>query len=69
MVTIDVAVILAIVAILLLRRPVAPRKRGDTFLVMLIVLVLGVLIAPTALGQGITEMMGELSNALTSLGN
>ncbi|MFI0241028.1 hypothetical protein [Streptomyces sp. NPDC016845] len=69
MVTIDVAVILAIVAILLLRRPVAPRKRGDTVLVMLILLVLGVLIAPTALGQAITDMMGELSDALTSIGD
>ncbi|MEU6390976.1 hypothetical protein [Streptomyces sp. NPDC046939] len=68
MVTIDVAVILAVIAILLLRRPVQPRKRGDTALVMVILLVLGVLIAPTALGQAITDMMGQLANALTSLG-
>ncbi|MGY0020794.1 hypothetical protein [Streptomyces sp. cg35] len=68
MITVSVALLLAVIAFMLLRRPVGPRKRGDTFFTMLVALVLGVLIAPTALGQGITDVMSQLANAISQIG-
>ncbi|MEU6841555.1 hypothetical protein ABZ930_06725 [Streptomyces sp. NPDC046716] len=69
MITIDVAVLLGIIAFFLLRRPVAPRKRVDTFFVMLVALVLGVLIAPTPFGEGIANVMNQLSTSISNWGN
>lgn len=66
MVTINIALLLGIIAILLLRRPVAPRKRGDTLMVMIILLVIGVLIAPTPFGQSITNGMSQLATSISN---
>ncbi|MCQ4209245.1 hypothetical protein [Streptomyces longispororuber] len=65
MVTINVALLLGVIAILLLRRPVVARKRGDTLMVMIILLVIGVLIAPTALGEAITNGMSQLATNIS----
>ncbi|WP_353946801.1 hypothetical protein ABII15_37730 [Streptomyces sp. HUAS MG91] len=69
MITIDVAVLLGIIALVLLRRPVAPRKRVDTFLVMLVAFVLGILVAPTPFGEGVANVMNQLSTSISSWGN
>ncbi|MBO1330652.1 hypothetical protein [Streptomyces sp. VRA16 Mangrove soil] len=68
-ITVDVAVLLAVIAILLLRRPVQARKRSDTLLTMIIVLILGILIAPTEFGQGVVNMVGQIANSLSGIGS
>ncbi|GAA2295697.1 hypothetical protein OKJ48_29440 [Streptomyces kunmingensis] len=68
MVTLSVTLILIIIAIMLLRRPVAARGRGDTALVMALVLILGVLIAPTSFGQAITSGVNQLATSISSWG-
>ena len=49
--TINVAVLLAVIIIVRLRRRTQARKRSDEQLTVLIVLVFGVLVAPTAFGR------------------
>ena len=44
------------------------RKRSDEQLTVLIVLVFGVLVAPTAFGQGIADVVGQLANGITDSG-
>ncbi|WP_338703178.1 hypothetical protein V2W30_38170 [Streptomyces sp. Q6] len=68
MVTVDVAVLLAVIVFFLWRRPPAPRKRSDTTLTLLLVLVLGVLIAPTEFGQAISDFVGQVVNSVESFG-
>jgi hypothetical protein len=63
--TINVAVLLAVVIILRLRRRTEARSRNDEKLTVLIVLVFGVLIAPTAFGQGILNVVGQLAGGIT----
>ncbi|MFJ8825065.1 hypothetical protein ACIREE_25200 [Streptomyces sp. NPDC102467] len=53
---------------MLLRRPVGPRKRGDTALVMAIMLVLGVLIAPSAFGQAISNGVNQIATTISGWG-
>lgn len=67
--TIDLAVLLAVVIVLLWRRRVAPRTRLDTGMTMAVVLVFGVLIAPTAFGQGILDAVGEVAQGVTEVGS
>lgn len=67
--TIDLAVLLAVVIIVLLRRRVAPRTRMDTALTMTVVLVFGVLIAPTDFGQGIQDAVGRLTEDISQAGS
>ncbi|MEV2236122.1 hypothetical protein AB0H69_47300 [Streptomyces phaeochromogenes] len=66
--TINVAVLLAVIIIVRLRRRTQARKRSDEQLTVLIVLVFGVLVAPTAFGQGITDVVGQLANGITDSG-
>lgn len=63
-VTVNVAVLLAVVIILRTRRRTQARSRGDEVLTVLLVLVFGVLIAPTAFGQAI---LGAVVHALEQL--
>ncbi|MGA5363972.1 hypothetical protein [Streptomyces purpurascens] len=60
MLTINVAVLLAVIIILRLRRRTQARSRWDEKLTVVIVLVFGVLIAPTAFGQGILDVVVQL---------
>ncbi|MCX4666125.1 hypothetical protein OG453_05520 [Streptomyces sp. NBC_01381] len=69
MLTIDLAVLLAVVIVMLWRRRVAPRTRLDTGMTMAVVLVFGVLIAPTAFGQGILDAVGEVAQGVTDVGS
>ncbi|MFI6089402.1 hypothetical protein [Streptomyces sp. NPDC051218] len=67
--TIDLAVLLAVVIIVLLRRRVAPRTKFDTGMTMAVVLVFGVLIAPTAFGQWILDAVRELAQGISDTGS
>ena len=66
--TINVAVLLAVIIIVRLRRRTQARKRSDEQLTVLIVLVFGVLVAPTAFGQEIADVVGQLANGITGSG-
>ena len=66
--TINVAVLLAVIIIVRLRRRTQARKRSDEQLTVLIVLVFGVLVAPTAFGQGIADVVGQFADGITDSG-
>ncbi|MER7048397.1 MULTISPECIES: hypothetical protein [Streptomyces] len=65
MLTINVAVLLAVIVVWRLRRRTQARSRFDEKLTVVIVLALGVLIAPTSVGQGIQNILGELASGVT----
>ncbi|MFF8604263.1 hypothetical protein ACF065_35270 [Streptomyces sp. NPDC015232] len=65
MVTINVAVLLAVVVIWRLRRRTEARSRFDEKLTVVIVLALGVLLAPTPVGEGIVNVVGQLASGVT----
>ncbi|MFE9604812.1 hypothetical protein [Streptomyces hokutonensis] len=67
--TINVAILLAVIIVLRLGRRTEARSRNDEKLTVGIVLVFGVLIAPTAFGQGILNVMGELAQGVTQSGS
>ncbi|MGW0477172.1 hypothetical protein [Streptomyces coeruleorubidus] len=66
--TINVAVLLAVIIILRLRRRTEARSRNDEKLTVVIVLVFGVLIAPTAFGQGILDVVVQLVQGVSQSG-
>ncbi|MEU7201473.1 hypothetical protein [Streptomyces sp. NPDC045470] len=68
MLTINPAVLLAIVVIVRLRRRTEARSRFDEKMTVVIVLALGVLIAPTPVGQGILNILGRLASGVTQAG-
>ncbi|MFG3309650.1 hypothetical protein [Streptomyces wuyuanensis] len=65
MVTINVAVLLAVVVFVRLRRRTEARSRFDEKLTVVIVLALGILLAPTAVGEGILNVLGQLVGGVT----
>ncbi|MBW1602332.1 hypothetical protein JJV70_09450 [Streptomyces sp. JJ66] len=67
--TIDVAALLAIVILLRLRRRTEARKRSDEQLTVLIVLVFGILVAPTGFGEGVADLVGQLTHGLSQSGS
>ncbi|CAL9662944.1 hypothetical protein SUDANB108_07100 [Streptomyces sp. enrichment culture] len=68
LVTINVAVLLAVIIILRLRRRTHARSRNDEKLTVVIVLVFGVLIAPTAFGQGILDVVAQVVQGVSTAG-
>ncbi|MEV8550828.1 hypothetical protein AB0L04_13490 [Streptomyces glaucescens] len=68
MLTINVAVLLAVIVVWRLRRRTEARSRFDERLTVGIVLALGVLIAPTPAGQGIRSIRGQLTSGVTQAG-
>ncbi|MGA5207911.1 hypothetical protein [Streptomyces variegatus] len=68
LVTINVAVLLAVIIILRLRRRTQARSRFDEKLTVVIVLVFGVLIAPTAFGQGILDVVVQVVQGVSQSG-
>ncbi|MFE0805288.1 hypothetical protein [Streptomyces sp. NPDC058812] len=66
MLTINVAVLLAVIIVLRLRRRTHARSRNDEKLTVLIVLVFGILVAPTAFGQGVLDVAGQLAAGITN---
>ncbi|MEU7584091.1 hypothetical protein AB0B50_41655 [Streptomyces sp. NPDC041068] len=69
MLSIDVAVLLAVVIFFLWRRRVQARSRLDTGLTMAVVLVFGILVAPTDFGQGIQNVVGNLAQGISDSGS
>ncbi|WP_405798189.1 hypothetical protein [Streptomyces sp. NBC_01506] len=67
--TINVALLLAVVIVLRLRRRTQSRSRRDEKLTVLIVMVFGVLIAPTSFGQGVLNVVGQLADSVTQSGS
>ncbi|MGW3361187.1 hypothetical protein ACWDFL_38435 [Streptomyces bungoensis] len=65
MLTINVAVLLAVIVVWRLRRRTEARSRFDEKLTVVIVLALGVLIAPTPAGQGVLNILGQLASGIT----
>lgn len=68
MLTINLAVLLAIIVIVRLRRRTEARSRFDEKMTVVIVLALGVLIAPTPVGQGFLNILGQLASGVTQAG-
>ncbi|MER6288417.1 hypothetical protein [Streptomyces sviceus] len=67
--SINVAVLLAVIIVVRLRRRTHARSRNDEKLTVVIVLVFGVLIAPTAFGQTILDVVGQLAQGVTQSGS
>ena len=63
--TINVAVLLAVIVFFRLRRRTHSRSRFDEKMSVVIVLALGVLLAPTPVGQGILNVLGQLASGVT----
>ncbi|GAA1288716.1 hypothetical protein OHU25_40855 [Streptomyces sp. NBC_00117] len=58
--TLNVAVLLAVIIYFRIRRRVQARSRSDQWVTVSIVLVFGVLIAPTEFGQGLLDVLGNV---------
>ncbi len=69
MLTIDVAVLLAVVLVLRLRRRVHARSRADQSTTVALALVFGLLIAPTSLGRGILDVVGQVAEGVSETGS
>ncbi|WP_020120027.1 hypothetical protein [Streptomyces canus] len=67
--TINVAVLLAVIVFVRIRRRVQARSRSDQWLTVAVVLVLGILVAPTAFGQGVLDVVGQLAQGVTESGS
>ncbi|MET8078491.1 hypothetical protein [Streptomyces sp. NPDC005303] len=67
--TINVAVLLAVIVFVRIRRRVQARSRSDQWLTVAVVLVLGILVAPTAFGQGVLDVVGQLAQGVSESGS
>ncbi|WP_410342066.1 hypothetical protein [Streptomyces scabiei] len=68
MVTINVAVLLAIIIVVRLRRRTHSRSRFDEKMTVVICLTFGVLIAPTAFGKSVLDVVTQLAQGLSKAG-
>ncbi|MFD8145631.1 hypothetical protein [Streptomyces sp. NPDC059708] len=68
MLSIDVAVLLGVIVVLRLRRRVEARSRRDERMTVLIVLALGIVLAPTELGRGFADVLGQLVGSVSRAG-
>ncbi|MFD9907980.1 hypothetical protein [Streptomyces sp. NPDC059063] len=65
--TINVAVLLAVVLVLLIRRRVQARSRVDQTTTLAVAVVFGVLVAPTDFGQGILHTVSDLVRNISDM--
>ncbi|MFJ6486395.1 MULTISPECIES: hypothetical protein [unclassified Streptomyces] len=68
MLTINMAVLLAFIVFLRLRRRTEARSRSDEKMTVVIVLALGIVLAPTDVGQGIASFLGQLVSGASQAG-
>ncbi|MEU6572164.1 hypothetical protein [Streptomyces parvulus] len=68
MLTINVVVLLAVIIVVRLRRRTEARSRNDEKLTVLVVLVFGILVAPTAFGRGVLDVVGQLASGINDTG-
>lgn len=59
-VTLNLAVLLAVIIFFRVRRQVQARSRSDQWLTVAIVFLFGLLVAPTDFGQGTVHVIGQL---------
>jgi hypothetical protein len=62
------SLLLAVVIVVRLRRRTEARSRDDEKLTVLIVLVFGVLVAPTGFGQGVLDVVGQSASGINDAG-
>ncbi|OKH94795.1 hypothetical protein [Streptomyces uncialis] len=67
MLSVDVALLLGVIVVLRLRRRTESRSRNDEKMTVLIVLLLGVLIAPTPFGQWMRDVLGRLVHGVAGI--
>ncbi|MCD7441235.1 hypothetical protein K4B79_23800 [Streptomyces lincolnensis] len=67
--TINVALLLAVVIFVRLRRRTQARSRADEKMTVAIVLVFGILIAPTAFGRGVLDIVSQLARSISESGS
>lgn len=67
--TVNFAVLLAVIIVLRLGRRTQARSRNDEKLTVVIVLVFGVLIAPTAFGRTVFDVVGQVAQGVTQSGS
>lgn len=67
MLTINVTLLLAVIVVLRLRRRTQARSRNDEYLSAAIVLVLGVLLAPTKFGHGVVHTVAQLAQDIAHI--
>jgi hypothetical protein len=67
--TINLTLLLAVVIVVRIRRRVQARSRSDQWLTVAIVLVFGILVAPTAFGRGVLDVVGQLARSVTASGS
>ncbi|MFD8542070.1 hypothetical protein [Streptomyces rubrogriseus] len=68
MLTINAAVLLAVIIMVWLRRRTRARSRNDKKLTVLIVLVFGIFVAPTAFGQDVLDVVGQQASGINDAG-
>ncbi|MFF3261936.1 hypothetical protein [Streptomyces sp. NPDC002932] len=68
MLTINLGVLLAVIVVFRLRRRTQARSRTDEKFTVVIVLALGVVIAPTPVGEGILDFLGQLVSGISDSG-
>ncbi|MFE6225388.1 hypothetical protein [Streptomyces sp. NPDC057854] len=68
MMTINVAVLLAVIVVMRLRRRTQARSRVEERNTALFVLALGIVIAPTPLGQGLFDVIKHLVSGVSQVG-
>ncbi|MEU9646357.1 hypothetical protein [Streptomyces sp. NPDC048188] len=68
MLTSNVAVLLAVIIVVRLRRRTEARSRNDEKLTVLIVLVFGIVVAPTGFGQSVLDAVGQLASGINDAG-
>ncbi|MFG2720751.1 hypothetical protein ACGFW5_20995 [Streptomyces sp. NPDC048416] len=66
--TINVAVLLAVIIFVRIRRRVQARSRSDQWLTVVIVMVFGLLVAPTGFGQGVLNAVGQVVQNISQSG-
>jgi hypothetical protein len=66
--TINVAILLAVIIVVRLRRRTEARSRFDEKLTVVIVLVFGVLVAPTSFGHWILNAVAQLARSVSQVG-
>jgi hypothetical protein len=67
--TINVALLLAVVIFVRLRRRTQARSRADEKMTVAIVLVFGILIAPTAFGRRVLDIVSQLARSISESGS
>ncbi len=68
MMTINVAVLLVVIVVMRLRRRTQARSRVEERNTALFVLALGIVIAPTPLGQGLFDVIKQLVSGVSQVG-